>query len=126
MAREIGDKVGPKLADLIGKYTLAARRDHAPLEAKIRTVAAQGIIDRAGLETGQHLREIIGRSIELSPDMPEHVRGYLQRTASGRHQWQAITGAISMSGAGSALSEILSNFLAPAVYEAVSASPHLK
>jgi hypothetical protein len=126
MAEKLGDKLGPRLAQLAGQYATAARRDHAPIEAKIRQVATQALIDKAGHEFADHIGPLLERAIEANPDMDETVRDYLVRTASGKHQLQAIAGHIAMAGAGSVLSTLLSNELAPLAYGIVAANPHLR
>lgn len=126
MARELGDKVGPRLAQLVGQYVLAARRDMAPVEARIQQAATQQLIDKAGHELADHIGPLLAQAIALNPDMPEVVKGYFTRTASGQHQLQAIAGHIAMAGAGTVLSTVLSNFLAPAGYALVATQPHLR
>ena len=126
MAGNVGDKVGPRLAQLVGQYVLAARRDHAPLEARIRQVATQALIDKAGHEVGDHIAPLLTGAITANPDMHPTVRGYLERTASGQHQLQAIAGHLAIGAAGSVLSTLLSNELAPFAYQIVGANPHLR
>lgn len=126
MADRLGDKVGPRLAQLIGQYVLAARRDHAPLEARIRAVATQGLIDKAGHEFADHIGPLIGAALAANPDIDPIVAGYLQRTASGQHQLQAVAGHLALAGAGSVLGTLLSNELAPFAYGVVASNPHLR
>lgn len=126
MAERFGDKLGPRLAQLIGQHVLAARRDHAPIEARIRQVATQALIDRAGLEIGQHYAPIIGQLLDGADNIHPEAAAFLTRTASGRHQWQAISGALAITGAGNVISTFLGNELAPSIYGLVSTNPHLK
>ena len=126
MADRLGDRVGPRLATLIGQYTLAARTAHAPIEAKVRQVAMQKLIDRAGQEVADHIAPMLAAAIEANPDMDDRVRGYLLRTASGKHQLQAIAGHLALAGAGSVLGTLLSNELGPFAYAVVAANPHLR
>ena len=126
MAREAGERIGPRLAQLVAQYVLASRRDLAPHEAKVRQVATQALIDKAGHEFADHIGPILADAIAANPDMDARVKEYLTRTASGRHQLQAIAGHIAMAGAGSVLSVLLSNELAPFAYGVVAANPHLR
>lgn len=126
MADRFGDKIGPRLAQLIGAHVLAARRDHAPIEAKIRQTATQALIDKAGLEVAEHIAPLLAGAIDANPDMHPEVKAYLLRTASGKHQLQAIAGHLAMAGAGSVLGTLLSNELAPFAYAVVGANPHLR
>jgi SOS response regulatory protein OraA/RecX len=126
MARDIGDKVGPRLAQLVAQYVLAARRDLAPHEARVQQVATQALIDKAGHEFADHIGPLLHAAIAANPDMPEVVKGYLTRTASGKHQLQAVAGHIAMMGANSVLSQVLSNFLAPGAYALIATQPHLR
>lgn len=115
MADRLGDKLGPRFAQLIGQAVFAARRDHAPLETQIRTAGTQMIIDRAGLEVAHLFAPIVGHAL-TAPDRDLHplMRQHLERVTSGRHQWEAIAGNLQMSSAG-ALSATLSNVLFPAL-----------
>lgn len=125
MTDKLGDKLGPRFAAIIGQAVLAARRDHAPIEAQIRQLAAQGIIDRAGLEIGHHFAPFLLGAIDAHGDqMPAEVRQFFADTASGRHQWQAIAGA-SAAASTSALSQVISNYLAPFTYPLVALHPSL-
>jgi len=125
MADRIGDKVGPRLAQLVGQYVLAARRDHVPIDARIHQLASQALIDRAGLEVAEHIRPFTDGAIAANPDMHPDVRAYLQRTGSGKHQLQALAGFVGLQAAGSALSTLLNNEVAPFVYPIIASNPHL-
>lgn len=125
MSGNLGDKLGPRLAHLFGQAALAARRDHVPLDAKIHQLATQALIDKAGLEVAEHIRPLLHAAIDANPDMHPEVKGYLLRTASGKHQLQAIAGTIGTMAAGSALSTLLNNELAPFVYPVIQSNPHL-
>ena len=126
MAREIGDKLGPRLAHLFGQAALAARRDHVPLDAKIHQLATQALIDKAGLEVAEHIRPMLHAAIDSNPDMHPQVKDYLLRTASGKHQLQALAGFVGLQAAGSALSVLLNNELAPFVQPIIASNPHLR
>src|SRR5258708_666683 len=82
-------------------------------------------MDKAGHEFADHIGPIIAAAIDANPDMDPKVKDYLTRTASGRHQLQAVAGHIAMAGAGSVLSTLLSNELAPFAYSIVGSNPHL-
>ncbi|HEY6278454.1 MAG TPA: hypothetical protein VIX86_19235 [Streptosporangiaceae bacterium] len=58
-------------------------------------------------------------------DLAPHIADHLQKMASGHHQWQAIAGFTAGASA-SALSEVITNELAPAVYALVGANPHIE
>lgn len=126
MTRQTGDKAGPRIAQLVAQYVLAARRDLGPHEARVRQVATQALIDKAGHEFADHIGPILRDAIASNPDMDSRVKDYLTRTASGQHQLQAVAGHLAMAGAGSVLSTLLSNELAPFAYGVVGANPHLR
>jgi hypothetical protein len=126
MSKDLGDKLGPRLAALIGKYTTAARNDHAPIEARIRQVATQKLIDKAGMEVAEHIRPLLVQAIDDNPDMHPAVKDYLLRTASGKHQLQAIAGHLALGSASGVISTLLNNELADFVYGAVRLNPHLR
>jgi hypothetical protein len=125
MADRFGEKIGPRLADLIGQAVLAARRDHAPIEAQIRQVATQGIIDRMGREVGEHYGPFLRAAIDFHGDqLDPMLRTFLADTASGRHQWKAVSGILA-GGASSVLGNVLNNTLAPVAYQLIEHAPQL-
>lgn len=126
MARELGDKLGVRLARLVTAHHVAVRQAMAPLEARIRAAGTQQVIDRAGREVAGHYADIIGQLLAADGDMPDWLSEHLQRTASGTHQWQAIAGVAGLTGITGGLGTIMTNYLAPAVQVLVSASPQLQ
>jgi hypothetical protein len=124
-SRDLGDKLGPKLVDLAVAATLATRRGLAPHEAKVRQVATQALIDRAGHEVADLYAPLLADFLAregIHPDLRQHVAS----AASGQHQWQAIAGfAFGASGGGNVIATILGNEVAPLVYDAVRSNPHL-
>jgi hypothetical protein len=123
--RELGDKLGPKLVDLIAKTTLASRSALGPWEARVRAAGTQQLIDRMGHEVADLWRPLLEPYL-ASDDAHPGIQDFLSRAASGHHQWQAIAGfAVGASGAPNALSTIFSNELAPLVYYTVETNPHL-
>lgn len=115
--RQLGDKLGPRLAQLLVGHELAARKSLGPLEAKWQQAAMQAIVDQRGEETARLWRPITqatlaAKSGKLHPAIQQH----LERTSSGRHQWESISGHAAYV-ATSSLSSVLSNVLAPVAYE---------
>lgn len=125
MARELGDKIGPRLASLVRSHTLATRTALAPLEARIAAAGTQHVIDRAGRETADHYRPLIAELLKLDPDMPGWLTDYLTETASGQHQWRSIAGTIGLSSASGAISTVINNMLGPSVRALVRTAPSL-
>jgi hypothetical protein len=126
MGDRLGDKIGPRLAQLVGAQVLAARRDHAGIDARIRQVATQALIDKAGFEVADHIAPLLRGAIDANPDMHAEVRGYLERTAAGTHQLQAIAGHLALSGASGPIGTAIGNELAPFLYSIVQTNPHLR
>lgn len=121
----LGAKLGPRLAQLLVQAQVATRSKLQDTEHKLRVHSAQTVFEGIGHEFGLLTRltqDYLLRDQPLPPELDE----ILTRVASGREQWLAITGMVTgMSGAPSAISTILSNYMAPAVRSAVSASPNL-
>lgn len=122
---EPGDKLGPRLAQIMLTYQLAARRALGPLEGRWRQAATQALIDRAGHEVADHwgplLRPVIaGEHGPVHPLMREH----LERASAGTHQWHSLSSLLGM-GVQSALSGALSNAVAPVAYEINKLGPNL-
>lgn len=122
---QLGDKLGPRLVELVTQGVIATRRALAPHEAHVHAMGLQRVIDRAGLEVADHHRELIQQILAADDDLPEWLADYLGRTASGHHQWQAITGVLGLTGITGGIGTIMTNYLAPAVHAIVGASPQM-
>ncbi len=125
MARELGDKLGPRIARLVLSHQLAARRALAPHEARVSQAAAQALIDRAGHETADLIRPIVNllTDDELEAMHPA-LAEFLGKVKSGRHQWQALAGTLGGLSQG-VLSQVLGNALAPVAYRINELGPAL-
>lgn len=122
---QIGAKLGPRLVKLISETIAATKLKLLDTEHRVRVMSAQTIIDRAGKEVADHHRDLINGILE-NTELPSDVREYLERTAAGTHQWQALAGiGLGATGVTSSLSTIISNFLAPGVRFAVAKDPQL-
>lgn len=122
---EFGDKLGPKLSRLISQTIIATKRGLLPTEVRARAKASQQVIDDAGREVAEHYRPIVQLLLDVAGDeLNPVVRQFLEDAMSGEHQLKAI-GGLLMGPATSALSIIISNELAPAVYKVVGANPSL-
>lgn len=125
MARELGDKIGPRLASITRQHTLAVRNALAPVEAKIMAAGLQHVIDRAGVEWAQQYRPLYQAMKDAHPALDPWMADFIAQAESGQHQWQAIAGQIGLSSSQGPLGEIIGNSLAPAVYQIVGLSPNL-
>lgn len=122
---QIGTKLGPRLVHLVSQAVVSTKVRLLDVEHRARVHSMQTIIDRAGHEIADHNRELL-RQILDNTEMPDEIRTYLEKAASGTHQWQALGGLVlNSSGAGGALGTIISNFLAPGVRFAVAKDPQL-
>jgi hypothetical protein len=122
---QLGSKLAPKLVHIISETIVATKRKLLDTEHKARVHSMQTIVDRAGAEIADLYRPVWEEALS-EQDMPPHIREHVEKIMSGTHQWQAIAGiAFGASGASSALSTIISNFLAPGVRAAVSRDPQL-
>ena len=121
----LGDKIGPRLVDLVVQAVLATRRGLAPHEARVQAAGLQQLIDRMGREVADLYAPLLADVLKrdsLHPLLREHFA----KAASGTHQWQAVAGfLVGQTGAGSALQTVLSNEIAPLVYGVVRDNPHL-
>jgi hypothetical protein len=122
---QIGSKLGPKLVHVISETIVATKRKLLDTEHKARVHSMQEIIDRAGREVADLYKPVWDEALSEA-DIPPYIREHVEKAVSGRHQWQALAGfAFGTSGASSALSTIISNFLAPGVRAAVGRDPQL-
>jgi len=122
----LGAKIGPKLIAAVTQSVIATKKGLMPTEHALRVLAMQEIIDRAGEEFGSHIRPFAEAAILANPKMDPVIKDYLGRTASGKNQWQAVAGHLAMAGAGSVLSTIISNEIAPLAYTVIAANPNLR
>lgn len=121
----IGSKLGPKLVSLISDTIVSTKRKLLDTEHRARVHSMQEIIDRAGHEIADLYRPVWEAEMG-DAEIPDHVKQYMAKIMSGRHQWQAIAGmALSQTGASSSLSQIISNYLASGVRFALAKDPQL-
>lgn len=125
MAARTGDKVGPRIADLVANYTLAARRHMAPYEAQVHQTANWANISRMGKEVADHWAPML-RAAAAVPDDAMHplMRQFLLEAASGKHQLKSL-GGILFGGISSALGGAINNAIAPLAYETIRLNPQL-
>ena len=123
--REIGDKLGPKLAAIVTESTIAARAKLSHHEAKVHQAATQAHIDRAGREVADLYRPIVHAAIDAhNGSMHPHLEAFLRTAASGTHQWQALSG-LAMGSVSGALGSVVNNAIAPLTYQINELSPNL-
>jgi hypothetical protein len=123
--KDIGTKLGPKLVTIISETIVATKRKLLHTEHQARVLSMQEVIDRAGREIADLYKPVWDETL-AQQDMPDTIREHVAKIVSGKHQWQAIAGiAFGSSGAASMLSQIVSNYLAPAVRATLQASPEL-
>lgn len=121
----LGTKLGPRLAQLMTQATISAKQGMADTEHKLRVHSTRTIVDWAGVEFSQIMGPLIDPVLRQKV-LPPNVQKVLEGISSGRNQWQAFAGvAFGMSGAPGMISTIMNNYLAPYVYAAVYADPHL-
>lgn len=124
-ADQIGGKLGPKLVTLISQTIAATKIKLLDTEHRARVHSMQTVIDRAGHEIADLYRPVI-KEVLKDQELPPEVSEFIEKTVSGTHQWHAIGGALfQYSGANSALSTIINNFLASGVRFAVSKDPQI-
>lgn len=123
--RQLGDKLGPRLANLMAMGTIAARRQTAAHDARALAVALNTVIDKMGHEHAELADPIVSKLLERG-ELPAELREMFETAASGEHQWQSrAVGQLIYGTAGSALGTIISNYLFPITKGFVALSPHL-
>jgi hypothetical protein len=125
MARQPGDKLGPRLIQLATQHQMALRKQLAPLESAIAAAATQQLIDKAGEEVAGLWRPITrGVLAHHGDQLPAELAHIFGRMESGVHQWEAIAGNVAMAST-SAISSVLSNYLFPTTSALNEISPQL-
>src|SRR5258708_1531818 len=121
----LGDKLGPKIAQLVSQSVVATRRALGPHEVRVRRQATQDVIDQAGREVAEHYRPLIRKILDADHvQIDEDVRLFLEDAISGEHQLKAI-GGLLMGPAGGTIGTFISNLLAPVLYTAIRSAPQL-
>jgi hypothetical protein len=125
MAGQPGEKLGARLSQVMLRHNLALRSQLAPIEARIRAAGTQQVIDRAGQEVADLFGPLTRKLLESAPDMDPIARDFISRAASGHHQWQAMAGHLAMGSVQGGIGTVLTNYLAPAVYQIVGLDPQI-
>src|SRR5260221_2206721 len=121
----LGDKLGPKIAQLVSQSVVATRRALGPHEVRVRRQATQDVIDQAGREVAEHYRPLIRKILDADHvQIDEDVRLLLADSISGEHQLKAI-GGLLLGPAGGTIGTFISNLLAPVLYTAIRSAPQL-
>lgn len=123
--RTLGDKLAPRLSDIVVKTILATKLGLTDHEVKVRQVSGQNLIDKMGREAAELGGPFIDQALKMQGDnVHPMARDYLESVASGDDQVKAIAG-ILLGGAQGALSQVISNAVAPAAYLLNRHSPSL-
>jgi hypothetical protein len=122
----LGDKLGPRLAELIARYSMGVRGRLSAHESRVMAAALQQLLDRGGEEMATLYKPILAGLLashgeKMHPTMARHF----ERVSSGAHQWESILGHAGMA-ASSALQSVLSNYLFPATAELNHVNPQLQ
>lgn len=121
----LGSKLGPRLAQLMAQATISTKQGLADTEHRLRVNSTRTIVDWAGLEFAAILSPLLQPVLKQNV-LPDNVQQVLTNVASGKNQWQALSGvAFGMSGAPSMIGTIMNNYLSPGVYAAVRPQPNL-
>lgn len=124
--RQLGDKLGPRLAQLFLQSQVATRAALAPHEARVHAAASQAVVDRLGADVANLFAPFTAKLL-ASDDISPEARRFVERAASGTHQGESIVGhALLGLVGGSVLSTVISNELAPIGYGLVGINPHLQ
>lgn len=125
MAQRTGDKIGPRLAEIVANYTLAARRHMAPYEAEVHRTAQWSNISRMGKEVADHWAPMLRAAADPETgDIHPMMAAWLKETASGKHQLKSL-GGILFGVAQGALGGAISNAVAPIAFAINRVSPNL-
>src|SRR5258707_13047225 len=89
----LGDKLGPKIAQLVSQSVVATRRALGPHEVRVRRQATQDVIDQAGREVTEHYRPLIRKILDADHgQIKENVRPFLEDAINGEPELTAIGG----------------------------------
>lgn len=124
-AARLGDKIGPRLAELVAQSVVTTRRGLATHEARVLAAGLARAVDQMGAEHAEFVRPFTDAVIARD-DLPAELAGWFARAASGTHQWESRILAGSLLGtAQSALGTVISNYVYPVSADLVSRAPLL-
>lgn len=124
-ADQLGSKLTPKLIQAVSQSVIATKRGLMDTEHKVMEIALQHVIDRAGHEFADLHRPVLNAILESgTTEIDPMAREFVERVASGEHQWEAIAGITSGAASG-AISTIINNYLADPVRNLVARLPSL-
>src|SRR5258708_38897917 len=89
----LGDKLGPKIAQLVSQSVVATRRALGPHEVRVRRQATPDVIDQAGRAVTEHYRPLIRKILDADHvQIDADVRLFLEAATSGEDQVTAPGG----------------------------------
>ena len=120
-----GDKLLPRLSDVVIKSILATKLGLTDHEVKVRQVSGQNLIDQIGREAAEIGRPMIEAALDYhGENMPPIVREYLESAASGDDQIKSISGVL-FGGVQGSIAQVVSNYLSPIAYHLNEIAPNL-
>jgi hypothetical protein len=123
--RQLGDKLLPKISDVVVKSIIAAKTGLFDSEHKLRVMSGQALIDRMGHEIAELYGPIVDLMLERDDGkLHPAVRSVLEQARTGDDQMKAI-GGLLMGPVSNAIGTFLSNEFAPLVYALVETNPNL-
>lgn len=123
--RQLGDKLLPRISDVVIKSVIAAKTGLFDSEHKLKVMAGQALIDKMGHEVADLYGPIVDLMLEKDDGtLHPAVRTVLEQARTGDDQMKAI-GGLLMGPVSGALGTFISNELAPLVYSLVGSNPNL-
>jgi hypothetical protein len=124
--RTLGDKLLPRISDVVIKSVIAAKTGLFDSEHRLRVGAGQALIDKMGHEIAELYGPIVDLMLERD-DGTIHpaVRKVLEQARTGDDQMKAM-GGLLMGPVSGAIGTFITNELAPLVYQLVGSNPNLE
>lgn len=124
-SRQPGDKLLPKITAAVVQAVIATKKGLTGHQHELGTQIGQTLINRMGAELAEHYRPFLeGALAEATDKMAPEMRKFLEDTAAGDDQWKAFAGTL-FGISQSALSQAISNAVAPLAYKIMGAEPNL-
>jgi len=122
---KLGAKLGPRLADLMAKATIATRQNLTDHEVKLRTHSAWTTITQMGNEAASFLAPFRAGVLGNDKAHPEFAN-WFERITSGRNQIESlITSSAVSTATGTSVGALLANYLAPTLRVMIGADPQV-
>lgn len=120
MTDRLGDKLGPRIAQIVSESIVATKRNLADHDANVIATGIERLLDLIGSELHPHMHETL-KAMAEHPDVNGDPESLLRFIAHGKGEAvSAMRFALAATGVGTSIGTMFSAALAPAVQNYLS------